>query len=430
MTNTEHETLGSILLDPEMIQDVAEILTPDDFAQVPARAVYEAMLKLHADGKGVDLLLLAHELKLGGIVKSGYLAGLSDTVATGTHAKHYAENVKADNVRRNLARVGKNIQDAAEDTNSSAAETISLASQELSSLLETQSAGPETVSLKQALSTLIDKIEHQVETGTRALGLTSGFSDLDDLTTGFHGGELIIIAGRTSMGKSTLALNMMRRSAHAAPNLLFSLEMSEENIVTNILTAESRVDGQCIRKADFSQQNLEKIFGGCGSLSELPVFIHDEGGMNIDKLCMVARRMRHRHKIGAVWVDYLQLVTVSRSKGRSREQEVAEVSGKLKALAKNLDIPVIALSQLKRPPAGKTDVRPQLSDLRESGAIEQDADAVMFIHRPDYYDPGHEKRGIAEIIVAKQRNGPPDTVDLRFIGNNFRFEDCVKRESW
>jgi replicative DNA helicase len=428
--NTEHAVLGSILLDPEMIQEVCEILTPEDFAQVPARATYEAMLKLHSEDKGVDLMLLAHELRAEGFVKSGYIAGLCDTVATGIHAKHHAENVKADSVRRNLARVGKSIQDAAEDVNSNAAEAISRASQELSSLLDTQTTGPETRSLRQGLDTVADKIEHQVETGAGNTGLTTGFSDLDDLTTGFHGGELIIVAGRTSMGKSTLALNMMRRSAPTGPCLLFSLEMSEENIVTNILTAESHVDSQCIRKAEFTPQNLEKIFRGCSLLSELPIFIHDEGGLNIDKLCMISRRMKHRHGIKYVYVDYLQLVTVSSAKGRSREQDVAEVSGKLKALAKNLNVPVVALSQLKRPPAGKTDVRPQLSDLRESGAIEQDADAVMFIHRPDYYDPGHEKRGIAEIIVAKQRNGPPDTVDLRFIGNNFRFEDCVKRENW
>ncbi len=284
-------------------------------------------------------------------------------------------------------------------------------------------------SMKEAIQKTWDNIERFMANRELVNGLSTGFTELDQRLTGLHDDELVIIAGRPAMGKSTLALNILRNIAAGSrkrhPAVLFTLEMSAENIVRNMLAAQARVEGQKLRTHNFSNDDREKLDIATEQLNDAPLFIDETPAISLPELRGKARHLKLRHDIGLVVIDYLQLMTASSTaRGRSREQEVSEVSRGLKALAKELHVPVIALSQLSRKPEGRQDTRPILSDLRESGAIEQDADVVLMLHRPEYYK-AEDHPGEAEVIVAKQRNGPTGVVNLAFIGNQLRFENLA-----
>jgi len=429
----ESAVLGCIILSPDKFDEVAAVIGVEDFSSEAHAAVFQAILMLVNAGSPIDILLIKKHLmdfgKFEGIGGNSGIAALLEQVPTGTNAVYYAEIVKGFAIRQRLLEVAEFAKTAAEDDQLTPEMAVGRTLEAAEGILSSSGIQSTPRPIKGLLSALMGVLQDQVENGKSEMGLTSGYPDLDNMLTGMHSQELIIIAGRPSMGKSTLAINMIRRCAmQGNPSLLYSLEMSADNITLNLLSAQSRVSGQNLRRADLTTDNLGELMGACNDLYEAPIYVVDKGGITLGELCRTARTAKRKYGLSSIFIDYLQLVTVAEVRGKSREQQVSEVSRGLKALAKQLDIPVIALAQLNRQPGNRTDSRPQLSDLRESGAIEQDADVVMMVHRPDYYNP-QDNPGVTEILVKKQRNGPTGIVNLTFIGSQFRFEPCAKYQS-
>ncbi len=434
---SERAVLGCVLMDNAVLSNIQEILIADDFS-VPAHAdIFRAIVALDSRSERVDPLTVAEQLKTDGKLAAaggpGYLAQLDQAVPFAQNAVEYANIIKNQSTRRLLATAGREILDLATQESGDVAELLDEAERKVFHIAEKRRAGdlrPMSELMDEAL-TLLDKMK---QSGGGVTGVASGFVDLDNQLTGFHGGELIILAARPGIGKTSLAMNF---ALHAAgpENMavaVFSLEMPAVQLMTRLLATHAKVDMKKLRGGRLSPADEERISESANELFKTKFYVDDSGGLSSFDLRAKARRLKQKEgKLGLIIVDYLQLMH-QKGKVESRQLEVAEISRALKQLAKELDVPIIALSQLNRKVEERKGGKPMLSDLRESGAIEQDADVVMFIHREDEGEEGApppDQRNTVipcELIVAKQRNGPIGSVDLVFLSEFTRFESRVK----
>ena len=431
----EQAVLGGLLLDPEQYALIDGRLSREDFFVSAYGTIFAAMQSLRKKGREIDPVLLRNELRDGGALElAGGVEGLvalTDAAISGANVEHYAEIVRELSARRQLIQALSRSLAAASVPGSGVLELLNDAENGIRAISASDVQG-HTFTFKEALDRTWDNIEAFKSNKKLPDVVYTGFTELDHKLTGFHNDELIIAAGRPSMGKSTFALNVARNAAvkNGLPVAVFTLEMSAENIARNILIAHARADGQKVRDFSLGGREMTELADATAEILDAGIWIDETPAISVAELRGKARRLKLRHGVRLVIVDYLQLMTASsQARGRSREQEVSEVSRSLKALAKELHVPVLAISQLSRQPEGRTDKRPILSDLRESGGIEQDADVVLMLHRPEYYNP-EDKPGEAEVIVAKQRNGPTGSVFLAFIGGQLRFESLAHRSDY
>ena len=429
----ERAVLGCMLLESDTVGLVLEKLAAEDFYKTEHQQIFQAMRDMYEHGQSIDLITLRESLErrsaLDAVGGTPALSALTEAVPSAASAVHYARIVRDRAILRNLIRSTTKILQDSYDTGRDPHELLDRAEQmifEVAGERAKEFISPIHAVLKDVVRTIDDLHTHK----GRLRGLETGFRDLDDLTTGLHGSELIIVAGRPSMGKTTFALNLAR---HAAVDLdppvgvlIFSMEMSAEQVAQNILCAEGRIDATMLRKGLLDEQQFTVLLTAAGRLSEAPIFIDDSSALGILDVKAKSRRMKAQHNIGLVIVDYMQLMQTRTLD--SREREVAELSRGLKGLARDLDTPIIAVSQLNRGPENREDHRPRNSDLRESGSLEQDADVIVFLHREEYYQPNNpEHKNKAVAIVSKQRNGPTGDVNLQFQGNILRFQSLASQ---
>lgn len=428
---TEQAVIGSILMDKDEMMNVADILVPDDFYQSEYRMIYQAMVQINSEGRPVDLVTVHEQLKSMNVppeVSSlDFMIEVVNSVATSANAKHYAKIVKEKSLLRKVIKVNETIMEECYAGHESADAILEETEKQLFKLL--QSRGAEDITpIKDVVMEAINRIEAASKQSGSVTGVPTGFTDLDYRTAGLQPSDMILIAARPSMGKTAFALNL---AAHAAckkhiTTAIFSLEMSKVQLVNRFLSMESSVSAQNLRTGNLSETEWEKLVEGASIIGNSGLVIDDTPGISISDLRSKCRKIKLEHDdLGLIIIDYIQLMT-SNTRSESRQQEVSEISRSLKALARELNVPVVALSQLSRAVEQRPDHRPMLSDLRESGAIEQDADVVMFLYRDEYYKKDTDKPGVAEIIIAKQRNGPVGTVELAWIGDRQRFANLER----
>jgi replicative DNA helicase len=433
----EEALIAAILIDNSTLDDIIEILSPQDFYRPAHTMIFEAIIELFKNSEPVDLVTLTNRLKRNGnLEKAGgavYLAGVVDSVPLATNARHYAGIVHDKATLRCLIEQGNKIIDVCLEDRGDVEEIIDLAESGIFEISQ-KKIRPTFYKVNDLIYGSFKAIESRQKNKGGLSGVPSGFKHLDDITFGFQNSDLIILAARPSMGKTAFALNIARNAAvdYAVPVAIFSLEMSKEQLVMRLLTAEARVNAERLKGGFTSKQDWDRLNDAGGRLSKAPIYIDDATDTTALKLRTKARKLKMDKGLGLIIVDYLQLMKVSRPSDR-RDLEISEISRSLKGLAKELNIPVVALSQLNRQLEKRDDKRPRLADLRESGALEQDADVVAFIHRPEVFRKKGEAiadEGKAEIIVAKQRNGPTDTIRLAFVKQYTRFENLALETSF
>jgi replicative DNA helicase len=428
----EMSVLGAMLMDKEAICKAVETLPEDAFYKTTHRKIYSAILDLFERNEPVDLVTLTNELKkkgeLSNIGGPIYLTTILNSVPTSANVEYYIRIVNEKALIRGLIAAATEITSMAYQPTEDVAQMLDRAEQLIFNIVQ-RKVSRDFVHIGEMLHDSFETIEELYARKAHVTGIPSGFIDLDNLTTGFHPSDLIIIAGRPSMGKSSLALNIAQyaSSREKIPVGIFSLEMSKEQLVQRMLCAEARVDAHKLRTGYLGEADWPKLTTAAGILAEAPIYIDDTPAIPILEIRAKARRLKAKYNVGLIIVDYLQLIQ-GRMQLENRQQEISEISRSLKSLARELNIPLIALSQLSREVEKRGERRPQLSDLRESGAIEQDADLVAFVYREEYYKPTPENEGIAEVIIGKQRNGPVGTVKLAFIRKYTRFENLAKVE--
>ena len=424
--DAEMSLLGAVLIDEETLADISEHVKPHDFYDKRHGLVYEAMMRLYERHKPVDLLTLTEELKkkndietIGG---SAYLTELTNYVPTAAHAEAYAELVSQKAIRRRLIKASAEISEMSFDEETSTEELLGQAEAQLFSVSDA-SLKNDLVSIESILTDSFDRMEELHRNKGQLRGVRTGYRDLDNMTAGLQRSDLIILAARPAMGKTTLVTNLAYNVATIAkqPVLFFSLEMSKEQLVDRMLADASGVDAWNIRTGNLSDDDFSKLSDAMGEMAEAPIFIDDTPGVSVLEMRTKARRAAHEQPLGLIIIDYLQLMQGSGKNDGNRVQEVSEISRGLKLIARELNVPVIALSQLSRSVETRSPQIPQLSDLRESGSIEQDADIVMFIYREAYYNPETERENITDLIIAKHRNGPTGKVELFFHPERLRF---------
>ncbi len=426
----EKSVIGSMLMDADAIVVASEILTGDDFYQHQYGVLFDAIVDLFQAGKPVDLVTLPDYLRARDVPEALYsvefLGELLGSVPTSVDIKYHADIVAEKSLLRSLIRTNEEIANACYQGKEPADEILDQAEKKIFDLLQRKNID-EFVPIQDIVLSVINKIEAASRHKGTVTGISTGFYDLDYKTSGLQPSDLILIAARPSMGKTAFALNLAEYISvrHKVPTLIFSLEMSKDQLVNRLLSMESGVDSQAMRTGSLTGSDWEKLAESAGVISSAPLIIDDTPGISIGEMRSKCRKYKIENGIGLVIVDYLQLMSGGR-RAESRQQEISEISRALKALARELNAPVIALSQLSRAPEQRPDHRPMLSDLRESGAIEQDADVVMFIYRDDYYNKDSDKKGISEIIVAKQRNGPIGTVELVWLPSYTKFANKEK----
>ncbi|MCL2761184.1 MAG: replicative DNA helicase [Desulfuromonadales bacterium] len=442
----EMSILGGILLDNEAINRVLEIIKVEDLYREPHRKIFKGMIELNKNNDPCDLITLTTIMKKRGELEEvgggAYLATLVDYVPTAANIAYYCKIVKEKAIARTLITAATDIVTKSFEEQADVEELLDNAQKVIFEISENK-LKPAFFPVKDILKTTIRNIEKLYEKKEHVTGIPSGFLDLDGMTAGFQQGDLIIVAGRPSMGKTALALNIGQHAAihteQKTPVAIFSLEMSKEQLVTRLLCSEARIDASRLRTGHLIETDWERLMNGAGKLHTAPIFIDDTPAISVMEMRAKCRRLKAEQNIGLVIVDYLQLMQGG-IRSESRQQEISEISRSLKALAKELEIPVVALSQLNRSLESRTDKRPMMSDLRESGAIEQDADVIMFVYRDSVYCDGCKKRDgsctkeghdrQAEIIIGKQRNGPIGTVGLVFNGEYTKFENRSSRDSY
>ena len=430
--DAEKSLLGAILIDEEKLADVTEFVNAVDFYDKNHSVIYGAMMSLYERHKPVDLLTLTEELKrnkeLDRIGGSTYLTELTNYVPTAAHASTYAELVSQKAVRRRLIKASGDISELGYDEATSTEELLEKAEAELFSVSD-QTLRQDLASIESILTESFDRMEELHKNKGTLRGITTGYRDLDNMTAGLQKSDLVILAARPAMGKTTLVTNLAYNVATIAkkPVLFFSLEMSKEQLVDRMLADASGVDAWNIRTGNLSDDDFSKISEAMGELAEAPIYIDDTPGMTVLEMRTKARRANHEHPLGLIVIDYLQLMQSARRTDGNRVQEVSEISRGLKLIARELNVPVIALSQLSRLVEQRSPQVPQLSDLRESGSIEQDADIVMFIYREAYYNPETERENVTDLIIAKHRNGPTGKIELYFHPERLRFMSLDKK---
>lgn len=422
----EQSLLGSLLIDRDAIIRVAAFLRPEDFYTVANGTIYRAILDLYNRREPTDFITLSDELQRRGQYELAgglsYLSSLLNVVPTAVHVEYYARIVERSSTLRRLIDAGTEIVDIGFREGIETEEALDAAERAIFTVSQARQT-KDFVSMGEVLDRFFDQIDYLQQHRGEVVGVATGFSDLDQLTGGLQRSDLIIVAARPSMGKTSLALGMAYGAAigHQKTVGIFSLEMSAEQLVQRVLSMETGVDSHRLRLGQIDDGEWDRISRAFGRLSEAPIFIDDAAGASIMDIRSKARRLQAEQGLDIVIVDYLQLMSGRRSE--NRVQEISEISRGLKGLARELNVPVVALSQLSRAVETRADHKPMLSDLRESGSIEQDADIVMFIYREDKYEEDTEKKGIAEIILAKHRNGPVGSVNLRFFDRTARFAD-------
>ncbi|OIK13830.1 replicative DNA helicase [Bacillus sp. MUM 116] len=428
----EQAVLGAIFLEPASLTLASEILIPEDFYRASHQKIFNVMLKLNDLGKAVDLITVSEDLAASKLLEDiggvSYLSELAGSVPTAANIEYYARIVEEKSLLRRLIRTATTI---ATDGYSREDEVETLLSEAEKSILEVaqrKNAGA-FHNIKDVLVRTYDNIETMHQRAGEITGLETGFVDLDRMTAGFQRNDLIIVGARPSVGKTAFALNVAQNVAHkTGENIaIFSLEMGAEQLVMRLLCAEGNIDAQRLRTGSLTDDDWGKLTMAMGSLSSAGIFIDDTPGVRISDIRSKCRRLKQEHGLGMILIDYLQLILGSGRSGENRQQEVSEISRSLKQLARELQIPVIALSQLSRGVEQRQDKRPMMSDIRESGSIEQDADIVAFLYRDDYYDKESEDKNIIEIIIAKQRNGPVGTVQLAFVKEYNKFVNLETR---
>jgi replicative DNA helicase len=431
----ERSILGAILLDKDAIIKVADVITHEDFYDSRHGIVYEAMANLFEKRMPIDIVTLSELLENAGKIKqvggSGYLAEIVNNTPSAANIAYYAQIVRDKAILRRLISAGANITELGYEEDGEISEVLDSAEQSLFSISQ-KSMKNKFIAIKDVLTDAFDRIDkiHKDKDKGAIRGVPSGFKDLDRLTAGFQKSDLIILAARPSMGKTSFALNLAENAAidEKMPVAIFSLEMSKDQLVDRLLSSQAGVDSWKLRTGNLSDDDFPKIGYAMGVLSEAPLFIDDSAGGNIMEIRAKARRLQMEHGLGLIIIDYLQLMSGhSRSSEGNRVQEISEISRGLKGLARELNVPIIALSQLSRAVEHRDDKRPQLSDLRESGSIEQDADIVMFLYRDEYYHPETDRKGITEILIRKHRNGPTGNLELFFNPAQMRFGDIEQR---
>lgn len=424
--DAEMSLLGAVLIDEEVLADITEHVKPKDFYDKRHGLIFDAIMRLYEKNKPVDLLTLTDELKrkkeLDEIGGSAYLTELTNYVPTAAHAESYAEIVAQKAVRRRLIKASGEISELGYDEETTTQELLQQAEAELFAVSD-QSLKQDLTSLESILTDSFDRLEELHRNKGALRGVRTGYRDLDNMTAGLQRSDLIILAARPAMGKTTLVTNLAYNVATIAkqPVLMFSLEMSKEQLVDRMLADASGVDSWNIRTGNLSDEDFSKLSEAMGEMAEAPIYIDDTPGLSVLEMRTKARRAAHDQPLGLIIIDYLQLMQGSGRDNGNRVQEVSEISRGLKLIARELNVPVIALSQLSRSVENRSPQIPQLADLRESGSIEQDADIVMFIYREAYYNPETERENITDLIIAKHRNGPVGKVELYFHPERLRF---------
>lgn len=427
--DAERAILGAILLDNSLVNQAIELLRPDDFYVRAHQHVFRAMINLSERGSEINPILLGEELRREGVLEQvggvAFISELTYGLPHFTNVAAYAKVVKDKSILRQLVKVANKVTSEALEEEDEAAVILDHAEQMIFALADERTRQGFS-HIKPVADHLLEKVQEMAGRPVMLTGLTSGFNDLDQKTSGLQPSDLIIIAARPSMGKTAFCLNVAQNAAIKAGAVvgIFSLEMSKESLVMRMLSSEARVDAHRFRTGYLSRDEWARLAGALGTLADAKIFVDDTPGISVLEMRAKARRLAAEQKrLDLIVVDYLQLMSGGARRTESRQQEVSQISRELKGLAKELNVPLIALSQLSRAAETRTDHRPQLSDLRESGAIEQDADVVGFIYREEYYNSTDENSNKAEIIIAKQRNGPTGTVELAFIKEFTRFED-------
>lgn len=426
----EQSVLGAMLLSKDAIADVVETIRADDFYRPAHTTIYDVVLDLYGRGEPADAVTVASELtKVGEISRVGgasYLHTLVSMVPTAANANYYARIVREQAILRRLVTAGTRIVHMGYSGQGEVDDVVDRAQAEVYEVTERRTS-EDYAPLSDIMQGTLNEIEAISNRDGEMVGVPTGFSELDSLTNGLHPGQLIILAARPALGKSTLGLDICRNASikHGITSVIFSLEMSRNEIVMRLLSAEAQVSLQHMRSGQMTESDWAKLANKMGVVSEAPLFIDDSPNMTLMEIRAKCRRLKQRHNLKLVVVDYLQLMT-SGKRVESRQQEVSDFSRSLKLLAKELEVPVIAISQLNRGPEQRQDKRPMLSDLRESGSLEQDADMVVLLHREDFYERESPRAGEADFIVAKHRNGPTANLTVAFQGHYSRFVDMAR----
>ena len=428
----EQAVIGSMLTDRDAVISAIEVLKEEDFYREDNKTIYEAILNLYNRSEPIDIITLKAELtsmgmfdKIGGLE---YIVGLPEKVPTTANVEKYISIVKEKSELRRLIKAANEIIEQGYDPTENIDDIMNSAEKKIFNIMQDKDQKSYSP-IKDVLIDAFTELEQLYNQKQHITGVPTGFIDLDYKTAGLHNSDLILIAARPAMGKSAFALNIATNAALKAkvPAVLFSLEMSKEQMVNRILCSEAMVDSNKVRTGKIDDDDWIKLADTMGDLSEAPIYIDDTPGISINEIRAKCRKLKLEKNIGLVVIDYLQLVQGSSKRAQgSREQEISEISRSLKILAKEINVPVIALSQLSRAPEQRPDHRPMLSDLRESGSIEQDADIVMFLYRDDYYNEDSEDKGLAEVIVAKHRAGSTGTVKLVWLGNYTKFANMER----
>ncbi len=428
----EMSVLGAALFDPDAIVRLIELIRPEYFYSEAHQNIFGVMYELFDYGSPVDLITVTEKLKdkdaLESIGGAAYLSELTEAVSTSAHLFEHGKIIKEKYFLRSLIAVATKIVESAYDQNDDASSVLDNA-EKLIFDVSSDNVQDTMASMKDLIKDSIETIDSLYQNRELVTGVSTGFFKLDEMTSGMHASDLIILAGRPSMGKSAFALSICEHVAvdSKLPLAFFSLEMSKAQLAQRMLCAKSQVNAQNVRRGFLSAKDWPKLTSAAGKLSESPIYIDDAPNMSVLEIRAKARRMKSKFGLQLIVIDYLQLMQGG-TRGESRQQEISEISRRLKSLAREIDVPVIALSQLSRAVESRPDKRPQLSDLRESGSIEQDADLVLLLMREEYYNPTEENKGKAELILAKQRNGPVGSVHLAFRKELARFENLSIRE--
>ena len=428
----EQSVLGAMLIEKEAIMKVIEILKPEDFYRESHRVIYQAALSLANRSEAVDIITITEQLrkddKLEAVGGISYVTSLANAIPTAANVGHHARIVEEKALLRGLITTATHIAGMGYDANEEVEQILDQAEKMIMGV-SGRKAGPGFTPIREIISKAMSKIEELYQSKGGITGLPTGFKDLDRLTSGLQPSDLILVAARPSMGKTAFTLNIAQHVALREKKAVafFSLEMSKEQLVQRMICAEAAIDSAKLRIGDLADSDWPKLVNACNRLYEAPLFIDDTAGITVAQMRSKARRLKIEHGLRLIVIDYLQLMQGSGGKNsENRQQEISEISRSLKALARELNVPIIALSQLSRSVEARQSKKPLLSDLRESGSLEQDADIVSFLYREDYYNPETDNKNITEVIIAKHRNGPVDTVRLFFHKQFTRFSDLAK----
>lgn len=428
----EQAIIGAIFLEPEAFSTASELLMPEDFYRAGHQRIFETMLRLSDRGEAIDVITVTSALQdskhldeAGGV---SYLTEVAGSVPTAANISYYSKIVEEKALLRRLIRTATDIVTDTFTREDEVEDVLNEAEKGILDVSGRQNSGS-FKSIKDVLIDVYDNIEQLHQNKADVTGIATGFRDLDKITSGFQRNDLIIVAARPSVGKTAFALNVAQNVAvNTDENVaIFSLEMGAEQLVQRMLCAEGNIDSQRLRTGSLIDEDWSKLTMAMGSLSNAGIFIDDTPGIRVSEIRSKCRRLKQEHGLGMILIDYLQLIQGSVNSKENRQQEVSEISRSLKGLARELEVPLVALSQLSRGVEQRQDKRPMMSDLRESGSIEQDADIVGFLYRDDYYDQESEKQNIIEIIISKQRNGPVGTVELAFVKEYNKFVDLDHR---